>query len=450
MARLGQDPLISVIIPLYNHEKYIRESIFSILGQTVQDFEIIVIDDGSTDGSGRVVRDLEDPRIIYTLQENSGAHAAINRGIRSARGEYVCILNSDDMYHPGRFEECLRVLESDRSLAAVFTHVETVDAEGKLLGSFNGAGDYCWKEHSPETSFKGEGNVLLDLLGGNFLITTSNLFCRRSVFGELGGFAGLRYAHDYDFFLRLCCSFKVAVIEKNLLSYRMHELNTVRENESAVNFEVGLVLARFLSSHELRRVFEEKNGTYGAMVKFMNSLNTRQMEKMVLTLLVFCGEKGSEADFFFRVLSEDLHNPFREACIAKAQQNIELWQDSQRVWKQAQETGRLLGEAEERARTWWLNAQEGWKQAEEARRRSAELEEKLAYSQEEAKKYCMAAQASEEKASGLNEELEAAHGREMEKDRHIALLLQSRSFRLGRALTWPVRKLVGKDSKMFK
>src|SRR3972149_5816319 len=200
---MSSNPKISVIIPLYNHEKYIREAVYSVLEQSIQDFELIIINDGSTDKSEEVVNAIKDDRIKYFFQENQGAHNTINRGIRLAQGEYISILNSDDVYYQNRFEEALKVLESDSSIYAVFSHIECIDGKGKFIRFIRGAEDN-WKDHDPETSFKGKNDLVLDLLAGNFLVTTSNLFCRKKVFNEIGYFSDLRYAHDYEFFLRLC------------------------------------------------------------------------------------------------------------------------------------------------------------------------------------------------------------------------------------------------------
>lgn len=101
------NPKISVIIPLYHHEKYIEEAIYSVLEQTFSDFELIIINDGSTDKSEEVVKSIKDDRIKYCYQDNQGAHNTINRGIQLAQGEYVSILNSDDVYYKNRFVELL-------------------------------------------------------------------------------------------------------------------------------------------------------------------------------------------------------------------------------------------------------------------------------------------------------------------------------------------------------
>jgi len=97
VLRNGKIMKISIIIPAYNHEEYITEAINSVLNQSVKDYEIIIINDGSTDSTEQRILSIHDKRIQYISQKNSGAHSAINRGINLAQGEYISILNSDDI-----------------------------------------------------------------------------------------------------------------------------------------------------------------------------------------------------------------------------------------------------------------------------------------------------------------------------------------------------------------
>ena len=106
-----RSPLISVVIPAYNHEKFIGPAIESVLSQSVDDFELIIIDDGSTDNTATVIKSYKDPRLHYFHQENQDAYNTINRGLGKARGRYISILNSDDMYRPERFTRILNFIE---------------------------------------------------------------------------------------------------------------------------------------------------------------------------------------------------------------------------------------------------------------------------------------------------------------------------------------------------
>ena len=118
-----------MIIPAYNHEKYIGRTIRSAIEQSYEDFELIIINDGSTDGTDHEIRKIDDKRIVYITRENRGAHNTINEGIEAAKGEYISILNSDDIYTPDRLEKCIKFLESNKDYSAVISEVGGIDDE---------------------------------------------------------------------------------------------------------------------------------------------------------------------------------------------------------------------------------------------------------------------------------------------------------------------------------
>jgi glycosyltransferase involved in cell wall biosynthesis len=408
---LKSSPKISVVIPLYNHEKYVEEAVRSVLAQSVSDFELIIINDGSTDNSENIVNHIDDDRIRYVYQENQGAYKTINKGIQLAKGEYISILNSDDSYYPNRFEEFLKILENEDAIYAVFSHVEFIDDQGKSIKYERGAEDN-WAGYDPETSFKGDGNIILDLLAGNFLVTTSNLFCRKSVFDSLGFFLNLKYAHDYEFFLRLCYRYKVSIVEEALLRYRIHGANTVKENEAAVSFEVGLTLANFFLNYDMRNVLKNGDRIYENMMKFFNSVNTYRTDRMIMTLLLFGMKYAERKDALLNLQNADNKNPFRKACIDKFQSTIDLWQESQDAWgkwsetnQRLIETDQRLSEANEEKKKWWLNSREAWAKVEAAGDRITELEQKLSESNEEATKWWINSQEAWRKVDETNQKL---------------------------------------------
>jgi glycosyltransferase involved in cell wall biosynthesis len=124
---------VSVVIPVYNHARFVRAAIESVLSQVVRPREIICIDDGSTDGSARVVEALasQHPSVRFRSRPNQGAHRTINEGIVAARGRYVAILN--DLYHPERLIRCLAVLEAGPGAAVVATQIALVNGEGNAI-----------------------------------------------------------------------------------------------------------------------------------------------------------------------------------------------------------------------------------------------------------------------------------------------------------------------------
>ena len=119
-------PLISVVIPAYNHERFVDYAIESILGQTCQDFELVIVNDGSTDRTERVIQGYDDDRIRYYYQEYQDAYNTINRGISLAQGKFIAILNSDDVYVADRLERLLNFCRDGDKVCA-FSDVIPVD-----------------------------------------------------------------------------------------------------------------------------------------------------------------------------------------------------------------------------------------------------------------------------------------------------------------------------------
>jgi len=236
--------LISVVMPSYNHERYIGAAVDSVLGQTYSNLELIIVDDGSTDNSAEILERITDPRVRVFAQKNQGAHAAINRGLGLATGEYVAILNSDDTFCPDRFGRAIDVMHKYSNVGLVSTWIEIINSEGRHLGIKEGWRN-CepWPIRNPGKSFKACSDFKLNLLMTNFVSSTSNIVMRRSVVEKVGGMRNLRFAHDWDFLLRAAEHFDCHQIEKPLLRYRVHETNTISTNRKWMLFEICWVLA---------------------------------------------------------------------------------------------------------------------------------------------------------------------------------------------------------------
>lgn len=223
-------PLISVVIPAYNHEQFIGPAIESVLEQTVGDLELIIVDDGSTDNTAQVIKSFKDPRISYTWQENQDAYNTINRGMGMAKGQYISILNSDDIYTPDRIEKCLQHAEKT-SAAVIFSDVVPISDTGEPLND-PAFGWNIWHQNNRDYYFQHENDVYTGFLNGNYMVTTSNLFMRKDAVDKTGKFASLRYLHDYDYIFRLMLAFPDSVHylhEDKLLYYRIHGGNTLSE-----------------------------------------------------------------------------------------------------------------------------------------------------------------------------------------------------------------------------
>jgi glycosyltransferase involved in cell wall biosynthesis len=202
-------PTVSVVIPAYNAERTIGVTLASVLGQTVSDIEVIVVDDGSTDGTARAASSLGDPRVRVVHQPNAGHAAARNTGIADARGTYVALIDADDLWLPEKLERQLTMLRRQPGVRAVQCGVIHVDDSLRPL--FIG--------RSPNGM-----NTLLDVLclrGLPGLMST--LMAERSVLVEVGCFdPALIILQDWDLAIRLARRGELYSMSEPMVLYRMH------------------------------------------------------------------------------------------------------------------------------------------------------------------------------------------------------------------------------------
>lgn len=286
-----EEKLLSIIIPSYNHEQYIGEAIQSVLDQRYQNWELIIVDDGSKDHSVDIIKKFDDNRIHLIIQENQGAHNAINRGLSEANGEYLAILNSDDVYESDRFGTMISEMQRDAELGFVCSYIRVIDSEGKVLGVKQG-----WKNMEPwlvphkELSFAATEDFKLNLIMSNFTSTTSNFLFTRAVYEKIGGMRNLRFVHDWDFALRAAEATKCKMIEKPLLKYRVHESNTISSDRKWMLFEIAWIWAANLERFYNTIYFDSdyKKG----IIMLLESLNLQGNDKIFWAIKSFIDSQG--------------------------------------------------------------------------------------------------------------------------------------------------------------
>jgi glycosyltransferase involved in cell wall biosynthesis len=208
--------LVSVIIPAYNQSDYLGIAIQSVLDQTYQDIEILVIDDGSTDDTRKVANRFSDPRIKYIYQANKGLSGARNTGIRNSAGEYLTFLDSDDLFLPEKINLLASFLNSQTEIGFVAGQAIPIDEHGQRIGSL-------FDNPIPKDPSK--------LLLGNPLHVGS-VMLRRSWQEKIGFFdESLRSYEDWDMWLRLAISgCKMGWIAQPVSKYRFHPQQMVRKS----------------------------------------------------------------------------------------------------------------------------------------------------------------------------------------------------------------------------
>ncbi|MEI8125536.1 MAG: glycosyltransferase [Parachlamydiaceae bacterium] len=245
--------LVSVIIPVYNHEEYVVEALLSVFNQSYPNIEVIIVDDGSTDRSVEKielaikswVQTPSAPRkITFIQQENQGAHTAINRGLSLANGEWLTILNSDDFFHHNRIEIMLkRVVEGKAEWA--FSYVDGVDKESQLLRSKN-----AWKDSYEcglrNLFFENIPTIGFLLLRYNIVVSSGNLFFSRACYESVGLFKDLKLAHDLDFILRALIFSEPLFVREPLYCYRIHDQNTFHKVQHLKTEEFDRIYREYL------------------------------------------------------------------------------------------------------------------------------------------------------------------------------------------------------------
>lgn len=213
-------PRVSVIVPTFNRAQLIRETLNSIFEQSLLDFECIVIDDGSSDGTCEAIRDLL-PRLIYQTIAHAGVAAALNAGLALAHGEYVAFLDSDDRWDPRFLERMVHALEAAPWAGFVYCDYTTFDEQGPVRSA--------WLTREEKL----HGNILARLLVSDF-IATGTLLIRRACFKSVTGFDPVFVvAADWDLWLRLALHFKADCVDEPLTAIRVHS-NQLSQNRSAI------------------------------------------------------------------------------------------------------------------------------------------------------------------------------------------------------------------------
>lgn len=215
---------VTAVIPLYNHAAYIGRAIESLLSQTLPPDRIIIVDDGSTDGSVEAVRAFTDPRIQLETGPNRGAHLALQRAIERAEGaDLIAILNSDDWFFPDRLARCTSWLDAHPDIALLCTRLQLVDSAGAPLPDTEPRSRWF----AAAWSLADDDLNLAERLGiANFPGTTSNFVARREWLLR-NPFGPYRYVHDYAALILAAVRGELGILDEPLVAYRVHAANTI-------------------------------------------------------------------------------------------------------------------------------------------------------------------------------------------------------------------------------
>lgn len=227
------NPLVSVLIPSYNHSNYIAETLKSLCEQTYKNIELIIIDDGSKDNSVEVIKSYM-PKLLESIesvnffqQVNMGICKTMNRGLKLANGKYFCILPSDDIMHQNFLKKQVRFLE-DNAFSCSYTngyHIDTAFLDNKEY--------HKGVPFSDSIPFK-SGNIHSFLLEHVFRLPSPSFVYRLDILQEIGGFDNNIQFEDVDLMLRISNKYEIGYINEKLFFHRIHKNNSGRNNDIIV------------------------------------------------------------------------------------------------------------------------------------------------------------------------------------------------------------------------
>lgn len=206
--------MFSVVIPAYNSERFIDKAIESVLAQTYTDFELIIVDDGSTDGTRQRITAYTDKRIRYVFQENGGVSAARNKGILESKGEFICFLDSDDSWKTDHLAEMDSLIQKFPSCGLFITGYNLCLKNGEIVPK----SEQILKRIPTEQSMSENGFDVLNRNG--YFFNTNTMCCKREVFQKVGLFeVGVKNGEDDDLWYRIFAYYSIAISKKATTVY---------------------------------------------------------------------------------------------------------------------------------------------------------------------------------------------------------------------------------------
>jgi glycosyltransferase involved in cell wall biosynthesis len=316
-------PLVSVIIPTYNSSKFIKETIDAILAQTLQDFEIIVVDDCSTDNTLSLIESYSDPRIrVYQNARNMGIPYTHNRLLELTNTDYIAIQDHDDISYPYRLERQYNFLKTKSEFSAVASYPDFIDQSGKpslqpllrktlRLLKLNNT-DIQGSEIFPGMLFK-------------------NIFCHSTIMLNKRKLDGIRYqsefsvCDDYDLLARISETNGIFIDKKPVLKYRKHQVNTSSIRTQEFNTDTNTIQSRYLGLLNIdvdRDVLYIHNGYYTSKSFSPSSQYLKESLQWYKNII----EKNKQAKLYEdKALRKVIELNWFERCFASSNAGFDVW-----------------------------------------------------------------------------------------------------------------------------
>lgn len=231
--------MVSVIIAVYNGEKYIAEAIESLLSQTYKDIEIIVSDDGSTDRTKDIIKKYKNVRYIY--QDRRGEGAARNLGISISKGKYLCFLDADDLYANDKIEKQVEILDNNKEVSVVYNDLKVVDEKLNYINTLKSEGIY-----------RNRKILLAQILYRQVIQGPICMMIRRDCAENIKWNEKLIYTVDYDYTIKLAQKYNFYYLEEPLYIYRRHSCNLSNKHKETLNEEKQII--KSIGLHDIERI----------------------------------------------------------------------------------------------------------------------------------------------------------------------------------------------------
>jgi glycosyltransferase involved in cell wall biosynthesis len=226
-------PRVSILMTVYNADAYVRDSVNSLIQQTIPDWELIAVDDGSTDASLLALREYSDERIrLFPLEKNIGRTPALQFALKQARGDYIAVLDADDISSPDRLAREIEFLDQHSDIALVASWAQFIDEQGRVFDEFEPPVDQ---------------DELMDCLGWTNPIVHSSVMYRRELAQEVGGYPSeITWAQDFGLILALAEHYKIAMIDDYLCQLRVlaESMTRCQKNKILVANEAQILFQR--------------------------------------------------------------------------------------------------------------------------------------------------------------------------------------------------------------
>jgi glycosyltransferase involved in cell wall biosynthesis len=304
-------PRISIVMPVYNSEKFVAESIQSLLDQTYGNFELMIVDDGSTDATGDIIAGFKDSRIkVLKNDKNRGIVYSRNRGLAEISGEYYAPFDSDDVASKDKFEKQVDFLDNHPEYALIGSWSRLMDEKGHLHHRH-------WKlDAKPEM-------IPSIMLFRNYFVHSSVLI-RRQMMGKIRYLPGYDIGEDYILLAQLAFKHPVYNYPEFLTNYRIHSNSAMRSDDRRM-FELDIRVYRYLFSLlEIKLSDSDLNCIF--VLKEKNRIKDIEMLRQVHDLLIRILRRNMELNFFSHAhLQKTVANRWLKACYLAKNQHLKMF-----------------------------------------------------------------------------------------------------------------------------